>query len=142
MPVLFEQNGYDVTVCDPTYAGYQWIPDLSIYDDYPDIHTYITKGKFTDTRSKKELIEDNSRNFFCYALMKTMPLFLHSPLYNGGDYNHASVAEDGSTTAPARRLRVSIPPPGFTAPLWSRIMCFRISPKLRRSPRTAGIPSS
>lgn len=104
MPVLFEQNGYDVTVCDPTYAGYQWIPDLSIYDDYPDIHTYITKGKFTDTRSKKELIEDNSRNFFCYALMKTMPLFLHSPLYNGGDYNHASVAEDGSTTAAGQKV--------------------------------------
>ena len=34
MPVLFEQNNYDVMVCDPPYAGYQWIPDLSIYDDF------------------------------------------------------------------------------------------------------------
>ena len=30
MPVLFDQNGYEVTVFDPTYANYQVIPDLSI----------------------------------------------------------------------------------------------------------------
>ncbi|MCR5335826.1 MAG: membrane protein insertase YidC, partial [Synergistes sp.] len=29
MPVIFSEAGYDVTVCDPPYAGYTWIPDLS-----------------------------------------------------------------------------------------------------------------
>ena len=32
LPVLFDRNGYDVTVCDPPYAGYSWTPDLSIYE--------------------------------------------------------------------------------------------------------------
>ncbi|MBR3041601.1 MAG: YidC/Oxa1 family membrane protein insertase, partial [Eubacterium sp.] len=40
MPVSFDNAGYKVTVFDPTYAGYQWIPDLSIYDDYPNIKAY------------------------------------------------------------------------------------------------------
>ena len=34
MPLIFSENGFSVTVCDPPYAGYQRIPDLSIYDKY------------------------------------------------------------------------------------------------------------
>lgn len=56
MPVNFLNNDYKVTVCDPVYANYQWIPDLSIYDDYPEIQTYITKGKFGDVENKKYLL--------------------------------------------------------------------------------------
>ena len=54
LPVLFSQNGYEVTVCDAPYANYKWIPDLSIYDDYPDIEdiiidwpSYKESGKMT-----------------------------------------------------------------------------------------------
>ena len=35
MPVLFMNEGYKVTVCDPPYANYNWVPDLSIFDKYP-----------------------------------------------------------------------------------------------------------
>ena len=41
--------GYEVTVCDAPYANYQWIPDLSIYDDTPEIRTYNTIGMFDDS---------------------------------------------------------------------------------------------
>ena len=37
MPVLFDKAGYEVTVCDPTYANYCWYPDLSLFDKYPGI---------------------------------------------------------------------------------------------------------
>lgn len=87
MPVLFDQNHYNVTVCDPSYANYQWIPDLSIYDKYPNIHKYITLGRFTDQASKEAQTIDNRRNFFCYSIMKTAPLFVQSILYDNGDYN-------------------------------------------------------
>lgn len=87
MPVLFDENDYDVTVCDPSYANYKWIPDLSIYDDYPDIQTYITKGKFTTVSSKLQDIKDNKRNFFCYGIMKAVPLCLQEVMYNEGMYN-------------------------------------------------------
>ena len=93
MPVLFEENGFDVIVCDPTYANYQWIPDLSIYDDYPEIQTYISAGKFADKESKLLTIKNRKRNFFCYSLMKIAPVFLQAEIYDKGNYNHWSSDE-------------------------------------------------
>lgn len=87
MPALFYQNGYDVTVCDVPYANYQWIPDLSIYDDYPNMHTYLTSGKFNDVIvSPSTLFDIDRRNFFCYSIMKTSPLAVQHFLYNEGKY--------------------------------------------------------
>lgn len=99
MPVLFDKNHYNVTVCDPTYANYQWIPDLSIYNQYPDIHKYITLGKFADKESKVTKYLNNKRNFFCYSIMKTAPLFIQPVLYDSGRYYHKDVTDavDGQT---------------------------------------------
>ena len=100
LPVLFLENGYDVTVCDPPYAGYLWIPDLSIFDDYPAIHRYITHGAFIDNgeaiRKKNRVI---NRNLFCYSVFRASPVLLHSCLYNDGRYNEAealNVSEESS----------------------------------------------
>lgn len=90
MPVIFNENGYDVTVCDPPYANYQWTPDLSIYDAYPDIRTFITAGKFADKEEKMAVIENRKRNFFCYSIMRIAPLFLQLDIYDGGNYNRWS----------------------------------------------------
>ena len=92
MPVSFLEEGFRVTVCDPPYANYQWIPDLSIYDDYPDIHTYITKGAFGSLDRWEGTVVRNNRNFFCFSLMKTMPLVLQPWLYDGGKYHRAATA--------------------------------------------------
>jgi len=95
MPVLFDQNGYDVTVCDPTYANYQFVPDLSVYDDYPDIKTYITNGNFNHTTTSQDKFKNNKRNFFCYSLMKSSPLLVQRFLYNGGEYMKPGKADEG-----------------------------------------------
>ncbi len=105
MPVLFKENGYDVTVCDPVYAGYQWIPDLSVFDG-TGIDTYISEGKFGSPEEKQEVIDKNYRNFFCFSLMKSLPLFMQPALYNGGNYNQANTATgngsgDGMSTSTA-----------------------------------------
>ncbi len=89
MPVTFLNHGFKVTVCDPVYANYQWIPDLSIYDDYPEIRTFITKGKFSSAGQKEAAIFNNHRNFFCFSLMKSMPLVLQAGLYDNGRYIQA-----------------------------------------------------
>lgn len=89
MPVLFAQNDYQVMVCDPPYAGYEWIPDLSVYENYPEIETYILKGKFTDDSIKGQWIKDDQRNFFCYGILKAVPLFLQGTVYDYGRYNKA-----------------------------------------------------
>ena len=96
MPVLFDEAGYDVTVFDPTYAGYAWTPDLSIYDDHPDIDAYITMngsfpsdefGLLNSTKMAQSLV---TRNFFCYSIFKVAPLFAQNVLYNDGYYNSAA----------------------------------------------------
>lgn len=89
LPVLFSENGFGVTVMDPPLAGYSQIPDLSIYDDHPEINTYISKDKFLDNPGVmgNRSIEDLKRNFFYFGEMKTVPLFLQGLLYDGGNYN-------------------------------------------------------
>ncbi len=91
MPALFAQNGYNVTVCDAPYANYAWVPDMSIYDEYPTIQKYITKGYFGTPEMKERTIQNNHRNFFCFSLMKAMPLCMQSGMYSGGTYNQAQV---------------------------------------------------
>lgn len=90
MPVLFQNNGFDVTVCDPTYANYEWIPDLSVFDEYENIDAYITKGQFGDKSYKDALIANNHRNFFCFGIMKTMPLVIQNTIYDNGNYRKMS----------------------------------------------------
>lgn len=98
MPVLFSEAGYDVTVCDPPYAGYGYVPDLSVFDDYPEIKTYITNGMFNDgleaQNERTELIRQ--RNFLCYSFVKVAPVLLQRPLYNKGVYNEAYMLSDNS----------------------------------------------
>lgn len=96
MPVLFDQNGFDVTVFDPIYANYQWVPDLSVFSDYPDIHPYITFGAFESGTSPKSWISANMRNFFGYSLMKACPVPMQSILYDNGNYNRSTAqTEEG-----------------------------------------------
>ncbi|SFR87075.1 membrane protein insertase, YidC/Oxa1 family, C-terminal domain-containing protein [[Clostridium] aminophilum] len=89
MPVLFDRNGYDVTVCDPTYASYAWVPDLTIYDDYPDIRAFNTKGSFNDPEEKAAEVRDLNRNFFCFGLTKVMPVIVQPYFYQNGRYNQS-----------------------------------------------------
>ena len=86
MPVLFRNAGFNVTVCDTPYANYKWIPDMSIYSEWPEINTFITKGKYGSLENKQLAVERNKRNFFCFSLMKTMPLAVQLGMYDDGNY--------------------------------------------------------
>lgn len=94
MPVIFSDAGYNVTVFDPTYAGYALIPDLSIYDDYPQINTAVTMGNFPSAEYQS-MIQDLNLNFqnrraFCYSLLRVFPVFFHGSIYNHGNYHAMS----------------------------------------------------
>ncbi len=98
MPVLFDKNNYEVTVCDPTYANFQWIPDLSIYDEYPDIKTYITMGNisidgFYDAASLQK------RNFFCFSIFRIVPQFMQSYFYDRGKYHNVDAGKAMQTVS-------------------------------------------
>ena len=105
MPRIFGDNGYEVTICDPTYAGYDWIPDLSIYNDHPEYHCYNLNGRYNlfddDTFDAYTLVlsertrDIRNRNFFCFSIMKTAPVFIQETLYDDGMYNAASSGDEG-----------------------------------------------
>lgn len=89
MPVVFLNNGYDVTVCDPPYAGYSWIPDLSIYSEYPQITTFNTEGRYTSTIGNEYVMystKQQERNFFFYSAMKISPVVIQPFVYDSGNY--------------------------------------------------------
>ena len=86
MPVLFAENGYDVTVCNPVYANYQYIPDLSVFDEYPDIQTYNTLRKFHTAEQNERAKQSHFRNFFCFSIMKCLPVSVQFAVYGWGRY--------------------------------------------------------
>lgn len=96
MPVLFDQNDYNVTVCQPVYAGYKSIPDLSIYSDYADIKAYRTAELDNMEMVVRQVIDGNMRNFFAFGIMKTAPLIAQPWLYQYGRYNYVSQAQGDS----------------------------------------------
>ena len=100
LPVLFRDEGFEVTICDPPFAGYEWTPNLDVFtgDLYEGIDAYITKGRFVDIDSDFS-VQQNAlweRNFFCYSVFKTCPLFLQMSIYNQGNYNQADIGFSGS----------------------------------------------
>lgn len=86
MPVLFLNNGYDVTVGNPTYANYKWIPDLSIYNDYPQIYTYNTCGKLNPKDAYYCYDEVMNRNLIFYGIYRCSPVFFNKLVYDDGFY--------------------------------------------------------
>ncbi len=91
MPVMFLQEGYDVTVCDPPYAGYEWISDLSIYDDYPEIKAYniLYMNEFTkdlDEKFAPVFLRLRYRNFFYFSVFRMVPKLFQPAVYDEGFY--------------------------------------------------------
>ncbi len=96
LPVLFYEEGAEVTLCDPSYAGYKEIPDLRIFDEYPGMKTYITNGRYNDLKTEQldEIETVYERNLFCYSLFRAMPPCLHGLFYDNGRYNNADYRND------------------------------------------------
>ena len=86
MPRLFDENGFDVTVLDPPYAGYSNLGDLTIYDDLPDVKKYNLKGFFSSVSQDKDTIL--KRNLFVYSIYKACPLVFQESVYDHGNYNN------------------------------------------------------
>ena len=95
MPVLFGENGYQVTFFNPPYANYQEISDLTIFDDYEYIKAFNAEDSMSIdgwmNKADNELMRN--RNVFCYSLFKVVPNVLKGIIYNNGQYNSVVVNE-------------------------------------------------
>ena len=117
MPVLFGENGYKVTIFDPSFAGYKWTPDLSIYDDHPEFRCFNTIGTFNYFDQEEitdpsfdaygHLDEIRNRNFILFSLMKISPLILQETIYDDGIYNDSSSVSNKSENKNVKTLSVS-----------------------------------
>ena len=94
LPTMFAQEGYAATTIDPTFAGYQWTPDLSIFDDIEGVTAYHADGRFNNVSGDMSRIEARQRNFFFFSLMKALPTSLQSLIYDGGTYRALPVSMD------------------------------------------------
>lgn len=96
MPRIFTEQGenFSAVATDPSWANYSWIPDLSIYSDYPAIKSYITDGMYTDIWYKEHQDTANlnvvsatlKRNILWYSMLRSSPLVLRPAFYNSGNY--------------------------------------------------------
>ncbi|MCR5251223.1 MAG: YidC/Oxa1 family membrane protein insertase [Lachnospiraceae bacterium] len=87
LPVLFGEEGWKVSVTDPPYAGYSLTPDLTIFDEDPNVKASYLMGYFgggdTDAQTGTLL---RGRSFVFYSLLRLAPLCFFDQLYDGGNY--------------------------------------------------------
>ena len=95
MPLNFLDSGYEVTVFDPPYANYKETPDLSIFDETPEIHACNTFGVFTEENERENAQREHirQRNLYYYSLFRSAPLLIHGTMYNNGMYNEADIQQ-------------------------------------------------
>ncbi len=101
LPVIFGENGYDVTVTDPPYANYGWekAHDYSRYYEYDYIDVYgLEGGECLNLLSSEDLKLlyglDRNRSFYYYSLMKAAPNFAGRFIYDEGKYMSLSLRAD------------------------------------------------
>lgn len=100
LPAIFTDNGWNVTVADPPYANYEWIPDTSIYDDMEGVNSFLMSGTFN---YRSELLADAgeeletrlNRNMFCFGIMKILPYFVQPSIYADGTYDYIDFYYEG-----------------------------------------------
>jgi hypothetical protein len=93
MPVIFSDNDFEVTITDPSWANYSWIPDVRIYSEYPQINVRNTIRSYTDIWLSKNIFPDLQpktktlkRNFIWFGFFKSAPLILREAIYNNGNW--------------------------------------------------------
>lgn len=105
LPVLFDKNGYDVSVFDLPYGNYEENTDLSIFNEYENIDAKVVTGYFSlDGIQPKRKVEDLKELLFSYSIMKCSPLILQSMLYNSSAYNKIDLYKDIFGTSISQNL--------------------------------------
>lgn len=86
LPMLFGENGFNVTITDVTSG----IKD-DIFDNLENVTYYNTIGsiQYDEYRGMydQRLYERLKRNVFCYSIVRCVPTFFQQLFYNFGAYN-------------------------------------------------------
>ena len=97
LPTIFNQNGFDTTIINPSYAGYKWYPDLSIYNGMENLKAYSTKFAYLPEDLKEgysnEFTDCFRYNLFAYSIYKSAPVLFQEALYDDGNYNETRIID-------------------------------------------------
>ena len=99
LPKLFTDNGFEVTVCDTSYAGYTEVGDYSIYSEMPGVRAIHLRGavrpdNYRDIISIHQQYRKHS--YLMYSIMCASPVSLRWWLYDMGCYRGVRRYTDGS----------------------------------------------
>jgi membrane protein insertase Oxa1/YidC/SpoIIIJ len=93
IPLLLANAGFDVTVTDPSWANYSWIPDVSIYEKYEKIKAFNILRQYTglwykrNEPDKKEFTYPRiMRNIIWFSVLKMNNPLLRPIIYDSGWY--------------------------------------------------------
>jgi membrane protein insertase Oxa1/YidC/SpoIIIJ len=93
IPRLLAKDGFNVTVTDPSWANYSWIPDVSIYDNYDKIKAFNIIRHYTslwyekNEPDKKEFTYPRiMRNIIWFSILKMNNPLLRLIIYDSGWY--------------------------------------------------------
>ena len=97
MPRLFGEAGYDVTFCDPTYAGYREIPDLSVFDGIPRTRAFNLRGHYMEQYEEYDTVHRKKQvnNMLGYSLYRVLPSFVRVWYYDSGAYRRMERFSEG-----------------------------------------------
>lgn len=90
LPRLFHEQGYKVTISNPPLFNFQYVLDYTPLKDYPYIRGENFGEADADIHTPEEyedMLAKNKRNFFCYGLLRTVPVVTQVALYGNGRYN-------------------------------------------------------
>jgi hypothetical protein len=93
IPLSLVKAGFEVTVTDPSWANYTWIPDTSIYKKYEKINAFNILRHYTglwheiNEPDKKEFTYPRiMRNIIYFSLLKINSPLLRLIIYDSGWY--------------------------------------------------------
>jgi membrane protein insertase Oxa1/YidC/SpoIIIJ len=93
LPLLLVDAGFTVTVTDPPWANYTWIPDISIYNAFNGIKAFNIKDSYTGLWYEENGQENNDftfskikRNIIWLSFLKMSLPMTRSIIYDNGWY--------------------------------------------------------
>ncbi|MDR2943085.1 MAG: YidC/Oxa1 family membrane protein insertase [Treponema sp.] len=93
IPLLLTKAGFNVTVTDPSWANYSWVPDISIYKKYENINAFNTIWQYTGLWYEKNEPDEKEytykrimRNIIWFSILKMNNPLLRLIIYDKAWY--------------------------------------------------------
>ncbi|MCL2094410.1 MAG: YidC/Oxa1 family membrane protein insertase [Treponema sp.] len=93
LPRIFSEQGFLVTVTDPPFANYSYVPDLRIFEKYQEIRAENIIGKYTEEWliENDEIVALNYSDFICetlirFSFFRTVPSLFRNFVYSQGNW--------------------------------------------------------